>query len=97
VDCGALSRGALSLSAEWGPALSSEPFSVVWGPERGGASIWTLEALLGADPKAARREAGYRARLRVLGCSFSHLVSKRRVGAGLREGREELLLKDFLG
>jgi hypothetical protein len=53
-----------------------------------------LKLMLGADPKAARREAGYRARLRVLGCSFSHLVSKRRVGAGLREGREELLLKE---
>jgi hypothetical protein len=89
--------GALSLSAEWGPALSSEPFSVVWGPERGGASIWTLEAFVGHDPKAARRGAGYRARLRVLGCSFSHLVSKRRVGARLREGREELLLKEISG
>jgi hypothetical protein len=54
-----------------------------------------LKLLLGADPKATRGEDGYRATPRVLGCSFSDLVSKRRVGARIREGREELLLKEI--
>jgi hypothetical protein len=32
-----------------------------------------LKLMLGVDPKAARREARYRARMRVLGSSFCHL------------------------
>jgi hypothetical protein len=40
-----------------------------------------LKLMLGTDPKAARREAGYRARLRVLGCSFSHFGEQEKSGS----------------
>jgi len=52
-----------------------------------------LKLMLGIDPKAARREVGYRARLRVLGYSFSLFGEQEKSGSRAERSKRGVVVE----